>query len=145
MKVAIVASRYNELYVNGMLNAARQVLIDSGAQVEEVRVPGAFEIPVAVSCLLQRRDDCPHAVLCLGLIWTGETSHAQHIGEAVTTALMHLQVQFEVPCIHEVLTVRSEEQARARCLDAKTNRGLEAATTALEMGVLLKRLRQGRD
>jgi 6,7-dimethyl-8-ribityllumazine synthase len=143
LRIAIVASRYNELYVDGMLDAARGHLAKAGATVEEVRVPGAFEIPVAVSCLLKRGEGRPDAVLCLGLIWVGETFHAQHIGEAVTSALMALQVEAAVPCIHEVLTVRSEEQARARCLDPKTNRGLEAAATALEMGRLVKDLGMG--
>lgn len=143
LRIAIVASRYNEVHVEGMLSAARQHLVQAGASVEEVRVPGAFEIPVAVACLLRRSGSRPHAVLCLGVIWVGETLHAQHIGEAVTSALMDLQVAAAIPCIHEVLTVSSEEQARARCLDPKTNRGLEAAATALEMGRLVRDLGLG--
>ena len=143
LRIAIVASRYNEVHVDGMLNAARQHLVQAGASIEEVRVPGAFEIPVAVACLLRRSANKPHAVLCLGVIWVGETLHAQHIGEAVTSALMGLQVGAAIPCIHEVLTVSSDEQARARCLDPKTNRGLEAAATALEMGRLVRDLGLG--
>jgi len=143
LRIAVVASRYNEVHVEGMLSAARQHLAQAGASVEEVRVPGAFEIPVAVACLLRRSGTKPDAVLCLGVIWVGETLHAQHIGEAVTSALMGLQVAAGVPCIHEVLTVSSEEQARARCLDPKTNRGLEAAATALEMGRLVRDLGLG--
>ena len=143
LRIAIVASRYNELYVDGMLAAARGYLVHSGASVEEVRVPGAFEIPVAVSCLLKRIEGRPDAILCLGVIWVGETSHAQHIGEAVTSALMALQIETAAPCIHEVLSVRSEEQAKARCLEPKTNRGLEAAATALEMGRLVRDLGTG--
>jgi 6,7-dimethyl-8-ribityllumazine synthase len=140
LRVALVASRYNELYVNGMLNAAKEHLEAAGAVVEAVRVPGAFEIPVTAACLARRTVDRPDAIICLGVIWQGETDHAQHIGGAVTAALMTLQIETGVPCVHEVLTVRTVEQARVRCLEAKTNRGLEAASTALEIGKLLRRL-----
>lgn len=140
LRVALVASRYNERFVNGMLTAARGHLEDAGAIVEEVRVPGAFEIPVTAACLARRSANRPDAIVCLGVIWQGETDHAQHIGGAVTAALMTLQIETGVPCVHEVLTVRTEEQARVRCLEPKTNRGLEAASTALEMGRVLRGL-----
>jgi 6,7-dimethyl-8-ribityllumazine synthase len=141
LRVAIVAARYNELYVNGMVDAAVKHLELSGASVEVVRVPGAFEIPVAAA-RMARADGSPFdAVICLGVIWQGETDHAQQIGGAVTQALMVLQLETGIPCVHEVLTIRSEDQARARCLSVETNRGLEAAGTALEMGRLLRDLK----
>lgn len=144
LRIAIVAARYNELYVNGMVDSAVRHLEQSGASVEVVRVPGAFEIPVAAARMARTTDGPFDAVICLGVIWQGETDHAQQIGGAVTQALMLLQLDTGVPCVHEVLTIRSEEQARARCLSAETNRGLEAAGTALEMGRLLRELRPGR-
>ncbi len=142
--VAIVASRYNTRYVDGMRRAAAEFLSGVHATVTEVRVPGAFEIPVAAATLARRVEDRPDAIVCLGVIWQGATNHALHIGEAVTSALMSLQVETGVPCVHEVLTLASEDQARERCLDPRTNRGLEAAATAVEMGRLLRRLR-GKD
>lgn len=132
-RVAIVASEYNRTFVDGMLDAALDCLRRSGVATEVVRVPGAFEIPFAASVLARRPGARPDAILCLGVIWQGETNHAGHVGEAVTLALMEIQVRECIPCIHEVLTVRSEEQARARCLDRETNRGLEAARTAMSM------------
>ena len=139
-RVAIVASEYNRPYVDGMLEAATRHLEEAGAVLEVVRVPGAFEIPVAAAALARRGEGSPHAIVCLGVIWQGETQHADHVGAAVTQALMDIQVRSGIPCVHEVLTVRSEEQARARCLDAGTNRGVEAANTAVAMARLIQRL-----
>jgi len=144
LRIAIVAARYNEIYVNGMVDAAVAYLRTAGASIEVVRVPGAFEIPVAAANLVGVDARKPDAVICLGVIWQGETDHAQQIGGAVTNALMDLQMKTGVPCVHEVLTIRSEEQARARCLSAETNRGVEAAGTALEMGRLLRELSASR-
>ena len=139
---AIVASRYNALYVNGLLRAAHAALHAAGAaEVEVVRVPGSYEIPLAASELARRNLRRPVAILCLGVIWQGETAHAHHIGEAITQALMRLQMETGVPCIHEVLLVNNRLQARARCLEPATNRGTEAAVTALKMSALLRALR----
>ena len=129
---AIVASRYNARYVDGMLNAAVAELKRAGAKVQVVRVPGAYEIPV-VAAKLSARGSQPSAIICLGVILRGETTHAQHIGEAVSQALMQIQIQHGVPVIHEVLLLENEKQAIARCLNPKHNRGVEAAQTAMEM------------
>lgn len=141
-RIAIIASRYNHEYVDGLVAAATEVLKPSGAILEVFRVPGAFEIPVTASALLER-DDCePDAIICLGLIWQGETNHAQQIGQAVTQALMELSWTTGVPIIHEVITVTTEAQAKARCLDKATNRGTEAAQTALTMVETLQSIRE---
>jgi len=150
-RFAIVASQYNGRYVNAMLEAAKAELKRAGAEgVQVVRVPGAYEIPVVAARLA--RTGSPHtarntqhatrlsAIICLGVILRGETVHAAHIGEAVSRALMEIQVQHEVPVIHEVLLLENEEQARARCLDPKRNRGREAAQTALAMARVMSGL-----
>lgn len=140
-RIAIVASRYNLEHVDGLLRGASEVLVEAGARVEVVRVPGAFEIPVAVSALLEREVEEPEAIVCLGLIWKGETNHAEHIGGAVTQALMELSWTTGVPVIHEVITVSTEDQARVRCLEPGTNRGTEAAHTALDILRTLEEVR----
>ena len=140
-RFVIVASRYNAKHVDGMVRAAKAEFLAAKAEVEVVRVPGAFEIPVAAAVVARRSVDRPHAVVCLGLLWQGETTHAQHIGEAVTDALMHIAVETGVPMIHEVLTVATVGQADARCLAPETNRGTEAARTALDMAGILAGLR----
>lgn len=131
---AIVASLFNQEYVDGMLRAARSVLRAAGVrQIEVHRVPGSFEIPVVAAALARRTENRPDAVICLGLIWQGETTHAQHIGEAVSLALMDVAIATGVPIIHQVISVTTTEQAVARCRSRKTNRGTEAAHTALAM------------
>jgi 6,7-dimethyl-8-ribityllumazine synthase len=136
---AIVASRYNARYVDGMLNAAARELKRAGAKVQIVRVPGAYEIPV-VAATLSTLAAKPSAIICLGVILRGETTHAQHIGEAVSQALMQIQITHGVPVIHEVLLLENKQQAEVRCLDPKHNRGMEAAQTALEMARVLAQL-----
>lgn len=132
-RFAIVASEYNARYVEGMLRAAKAELkAAGGAEIRVVRVPGAFEIPV-VAGVLARQHPGWDAVICLGVIMQGQTSHAQHVGEAVTLALSQIAIQTGVPTIHEVLVFTTEEQARVRCLAKQFNRGAEAAQTALKM------------
>ena len=137
----IVASKYNSRYVDEMLRAAKEVLKTGGAKrIQVVRVPGAYEIPV-VAARAARTEPGWSAIICLGVILRGETTHAQHIGEAVSHALMQIQVRQGIPVIHAVLLLENEAQAAARCLGHKHNRGTEAAQTALEMAQVMRRLR----
>jgi len=139
-RVAIVASRYNARYVNSMLRAAKAELAKAKVAAEVVRVPGAFEIPAVASALARRLTNPIDAILCLGVILRGETTHAENIGQAVTGALAQLQVEHSLPVIHEVLLLENVQQARERCLDTGHNRGIEAAQTAIEMTRVMRRL-----
>jgi 6,7-dimethyl-8-ribityllumazine synthase len=142
-RFAIVASRYNARYVDAMVRAARAELKRAGAGVLLVRVPGAYEIPVAAKRLARARGAEFAAIICLGVILRGQTVHAEHIGRAVSDALMRIQLDHEVPVIHEVLLLENEEQARARCLGGRFNRGAEAALTALTMAQVMRDLPGG--
>jgi 6,7-dimethyl-8-ribityllumazine synthase len=130
---AIIASRYNGRYVDAMVAAAQHELKEAGAtKIRVIRVPGAFEIPAVAARLARARPPCS-ALICLGVILRGQTSHAQQIADAVSGALAQLQIQHALPVIHEVLLLDNEAQAVVRCLDKQHNRGAEASQTALEM------------
>ncbi len=138
---AIIASRYNARYVDAMVAAAKTELKKAGARkIRVVRVPGAFEIPAVAARLAGVRPPCS-ALICLGVILRGQTSHAQQIADAVSGALAQLQILHALPVIHEVLLLENEAQAVARCLNKKHNRGAEAAQTALEMERIMASLR----
>src|SRR5438128_7478565 len=138
---AIVAAKYNGRYVDAMLNAAQKELNRAGAkEVEVIRVPGSFEIPAVAAKLAQSHLPPLSAIICLGVIFQGETSHAQHIGWGVTHAVAQLQLQHKIPIVHGVFLFEKEQQAQARCLGTKHNRGIEAARTALAMAAVMKNL-----
>ena len=140
-RIAIVASVYNAEYVDSMIDAALETLAGSGVDdVELIRVPGAFEIPVIAAKLAQRKRLRPEAVLCLGVILRGKTTHAEHIGQSVTQSLAQIATDTTVPIIHEVLLLENKAQAKERCLSPKTNRGFEAAHTALIMAGLIREI-----
>jgi 6,7-dimethyl-8-ribityllumazine synthase len=128
---AIVASRFNETYVQAMVDRAHGELnaLDPEAQVVLVWTPGSFEIPLFVqtTAALKRFD----AILALGVILQGGTAHATLIAESVTKALLDISLAHRVPVIHEVLLLQNEDQAKERCLGDQHNRGVEAARAAV--------------
>jgi 6,7-dimethyl-8-ribityllumazine synthase len=134
-RFAIVVSTFNREFVDGLLAAATETL--RGHTLTVVHVPGAFEIPLQVQRLARTKRHA--AVIALGIVWQGRTDHAQEITRAVTDGLMRIMLETGVPVVHEVLSIKTETEARARCFGTKLNRGREAAETALELARLEKR------
>jgi 6,7-dimethyl-8-ribityllumazine synthase len=137
---AIVAARYNAKYVDNMVERAEAALRAAGARrVDIVRVPGSFEIPV-VAARLARSSRKYSAVICLGVILRGETTHAHYVADGVTHALALLQVSSGMPIIDGVYLFENETQAKARCLGKKHDRGREVAQAAIQMENVLRSL-----
>ena len=141
LRFGIIRSRYNEDITKRLLEGALDALRKGGASddaIEVVVVPGAFEIPVVAARLARtRRHD---ALLCLGAVIKGETPHFEHISTAVSQGIARVAYDYGLPVIFGVLTTDTEEQADARSGKGGSNRGYEAAVTAIEMANLMKRL-----
>ena len=138
---AIVASKFNPEYVQGLVNHATAELraLATGANLSLYQVPGAFEIPVVVRELaVQKRGD---AILAVGVILKGQTDHAEHLARSVTEALQRIVLDHGVPVIHCVLSFENQSQARERCLGDKINRGTEAARAAISIANVMLELR----
>jgi 6,7-dimethyl-8-ribityllumazine synthase len=142
-RFAIVASEYNRDYVDGLVGHAIGELkvIAPQADASVVRVPGSFEIPIAVQSVAKYQN--PDAILAFGVIFDGETLHASLIATAVTEALLDISLTHEIPILHEVLVVKNDEQAKARCLSPEINRGTEAARAAARILQTLRTIRKG--
>jgi 6,7-dimethyl-8-ribityllumazine synthase len=137
----IVASRFNAQYVDGLIDHVTKDLrvLAPNSTIVVHRVPGSFEIPViAREVAIQNKAD---AIIACGVILQGETDHAQNLSRSVTDALQRIAIERGVPVINVVLSFNNENQARARCLENKINRGTEAARAAVEIANVLSELR----
>ncbi|OGR87301.1 MAG: 6,7-dimethyl-8-ribityllumazine synthase [Elusimicrobia bacterium RIFCSPLOWO2_01_FULL_60_11] len=137
MRIGIAVSRYNENITRGLLEGASALLARRGVKLrpkDTVWVPGAFELPAAVLGLAKSgRYD---AILALGCILKGETSHNHYIAQAVAQGLMRVMLDSGVPVAFGVLTPDTLAQAKARCGKGTSNKGTECAEAALEMAAL---------
>ena len=140
---AIVASQYNPEYVQGLVDHAASELMRlvPNARLILHQVPGAFEIPLVVQELASKEENEIDAILALGVIIQGDTSHAELLAQSVTHALQQIMLASRIPVIHEVLSCKDEAQAKIRCLDNQYNRGTEAAHAAISIASLVTQLR----
>jgi 6,7-dimethyl-8-ribityllumazine synthase len=141
-RFGIVVARFNEFITERLLTSAIQALHQAGAHddhIEIVRVPGSFEVPLAARQLAQtHRYD---AVICLGCIIRGDTTHYEHIATEVTRGIGQSAQETGTPHAYGVLTCESLEQAIDRAGLKSGNKGYEAALTAIEMASLRKAIR----
>jgi 6,7-dimethyl-8-ribityllumazine synthase len=141
LRFAIVVSRFNNFITDRLLDGAMDTLVRSGARAEDVvvvRVPGAFEIPSAVTQVLGSRS--VDAVITLGCLIKGDTIHFDLIAAEVTRAIGQLSLAFEVPIAFGVLTTDTLEQAIHRAGAKAGNKGGEAALAAIEQVRLFRAL-----
>lgn len=141
-RFAVIVSRFNEGITSRLGSGARRALSEAGAsdgQIETFTVPGAFELPQAARCVAETgRFD---AIVCLGCVIRGETSHFEFICAAAAHGLTAASGETGVPMAFGVLTTDSWEQAEARAGEGRDNKGFEAAAAALEMAALFSTVR----
>ena len=141
MKIAIVASRFNEIITNKLLGGAIDSFVRHGGNENDITVawvPGAFEIPlISKKMAASKKYD---AVVCLGAVIRGATPHFDMVANETTKGIAAVGLQSEVPVVFGVLTTDNIEQAVERAGSKAGNKGFEAATTAIEMHNLIKKI-----
>jgi 6,7-dimethyl-8-ribityllumazine synthase len=144
LRFAIVVGRFNSFITERLLAGAMDALTRTGAdpaQIDTVKVPGAWEIPlVAAELARQHRYD---AVICLGAVIRGETPHFDYVAAEAAKGIAHASAETGVPVAFGVLTANTLEQAIDRAGGKGGNKGFDAAMTAIEMANLMRTLRQG--
>ena len=141
MKIAIVASRFNLEIVDGLIVGAMEGLSRSGVpstDVDLIRVPGAFEIPLAAQRLaaLKKYD----GIIALGCLIKGDTHHFEYIAQQATLGVGRVALDHNIPVTFGILTVDTDEQAVARSRANENNKGFEAALAVVEMINLLRKM-----
>lgn len=141
LKVAIVVSRFNDFITGRLLEGAKDTLIRHEVEEEQIDVayvPGAFEIPLVAKKLARKGDY--DAVITLGCVIRGATSHYDYVCNEVTKGVSKANEVSEVPVIFGILTTESIEQAVERAGTKAGNKGSEAAVSAIEMANLIKQI-----
>lgn len=142
LRLAIVASRFNDEIVSGLIEGATECIATHDGEIEGVplvRVPGAFELPAAVARLA--RSGRYDALIAVGALVRGETPHFDFISMQVTLELSRVAVDTGVPVAFGVITCNDMKQARER-IAPNANKGYEAALAAIEMAGLFRALEQ---
>lgn len=141
LKFSIVVSRFNDFITTKLLEGALDALVRHGASdadIEVVRVPGAFEIPLVAKKLAAKGTS--HAVICLGTVIRGATPHFDYVAGEVSKGIAQASLETGVPIAFGVVTTDTIEQAVERAGSKAGNKGWDAAVTAIEMAQVLKRL-----
>jgi 6,7-dimethyl-8-ribityllumazine synthase len=139
MRVAIVVSRFNDFVTERLLEGAQAALRDAGIDgVDVLRVPGAFEIPMAAQRVAETGK--VSAVVCLGCLIRGATPHFEYIAGACANGITAAAASTGVPMSFGVLTTNSVEEALERAAPGPSNKGREAADAAIEMARLFEQI-----
>ena len=138
LRVAIAAARFNDFIVASLLRGATSAWLERGGNPDDlavVRVPGAFELPLAAKKL--GASGRYHAVVALGCVIRGDTPHFEYVAGECARGLQQASLETGVPVAFGVLTVETVDQALERAATGAGNKGAEAMDTALEMASLL--------
>ncbi|HEV3402194.1 MAG TPA: 6,7-dimethyl-8-ribityllumazine synthase [Acidimicrobiales bacterium] len=144
MRVAVAASRFNELVTDRLVAGARDGLLRHGvdeASLTLVWAPGAFELPLVTRRLAESGEY--DAVVCVGAVIRGATDHYEHVAGQCAAGLGRVALDTGVPVVFGVLTTDTTEAALERAGGKLGNKGFEAAVTAIEMADLLRQLPKG--
>lgn len=139
IKIGIVASRFNEFITSKLLSGAIDCLERhdvSNKDIDVAWVPGAFEIPLIASKMAQQNKY--DAILCLGAVIRGSTSHYDYVCNEVSKGIAHVSLTHNLPVMFGVLTTETIEQAIERAGTKAGNKGFECAQGAIEMVNLLR-------
>lgn len=142
LRFAIIASRFNDEIVQGLLAGALEALTRHGAadaNISVFRCPGAFEIPAVARKVASTAT--ADAIIALGCLLRGDTLHFEVLSSQVTMELSRVSVDLKFPIAFGVLTCNTLEQAEARSGRGDGNKGFEAAVAAIEMATLWRALR----
>ena len=146
MRFGVVVAKFNKFVTSKLLSSCLDGLTKHGVKeqdIEVVRVPGAFEIPLVAKTLARTaRFD---AVICLGAVIRGDTPHFDYICNEASRGIGQASLETGVPMIFGVLTTETVAQAIERADPAKFNRGGEAAKSAIEMASVIKQLKASAD
>lgn len=140
-RFAIVAARFNELFVDRLIDGALDGLTRHGvadAAIDVVRVPGSLEIPVAAQRLAAKGDYS--AIICLGVVIRGATVHFEHVADGAAHGIAQVALAHDVPVINGLIAAENLEQAMERSGAKLGNKGFDAAVAALEMANLLEQI-----
>jgi len=141
LRFGLVVSRFNDFITSNLLTGSLDVFSQCGideADLKVLKVPGAFELPQAARKLCSTGNF--DAVVCLGAVIRGETSHFDYICAEVSRGMGQVGLEFNIPVLFGVLTTENLEQAVARSGSGSSNKGRETALAAIEMATLYKKL-----
>jgi 6,7-dimethyl-8-ribityllumazine synthase len=143
LRLAVLCARFNNVITDQLLAGALDALKRSGAaeaDIEIVKVPGAWELPIAAKAVvLGKKCD---AIIALGAVIRGDTPHFDYVAGETASGLMAVQLEMGIPVAFGVLTTNTIEQAADRAGGKDGNKGHDAAMTAIEMANLIRRLRK---
>ena len=144
-RFAIIASRWNPRIVDALVASAREAFVANGvaeAAIDVIRVPGAWELPMAAHDIAHAGRHA--AIVALGCVVRGDTRHYEQVADGASDGLMRVALDTGVPVLNGVLAVERFEDAQARAGGSHGNKGEEAALVAIEMADLRRKLQEGK-